>query len=124
MAQGTTGRNVGIIELNERIREFVKHWMFHVLADLEYPCIIGVDFISESKIVLDFDRKALAIPDSQIEKVVTTIEEGNVEIDLTKTGLEESQKKEFQDLFKSFKRLFSDKPGLTHVLYHEIDTGG
>ncbi|GFW08916.1 retrovirus-related Pol polyprotein from transposon 17.6 [Trichonephila clavipes] len=22
-----------------------------------------------------------------------------------------------------FKRLFSDKPGLTHVLYHEIDTG-
>ncbi|GFY29019.1 retrovirus-related Pol polyprotein from transposon opus [Trichonephila clavipes] len=63
------------------------------------------DFISGSNIALDFDRKALAIPDSQIEKVVTTIEEGNVEIDLTKTGLEEN------------------KPGLTHVLYHEIDTG-
>ncbi|GFY01310.1 hypothetical protein TNCV_5077761 [Trichonephila clavipes] len=71
----------------------------------------------------DFDQKALAIPDSQIEKVVTTIEEGNVEIDLSKTGLEESQKKELQDLFDSFKGLFSDKPGLTHVLYHEIDTG-
>ncbi|GFW56257.1 retrovirus-related Pol polyprotein from transposon 17.6 [Trichonephila clavipes] len=61
--------------------------------------------------------------DQSIEKVVTTIEEGNVEIDLTKTGLEESQKKELQDLFNSFKGLFSDKPGLTHVLYHEIDTG-
>ncbi|GFT99506.1 retrovirus-related Pol polyprotein from transposon 297 [Trichonephila clavipes] len=97
--------------------------MFHVLADLEYPCILGVDFISGSKIVLDFDRKALAIPDSQIEKVVTTIEEGNAEIDLTKTGLEESQKKELRDLFNSFKGLFSDKPRLTHVLYHEIDTG-
>ncbi|GFU75990.1 hypothetical protein TNCV_580971 [Trichonephila clavipes] len=72
---------------------------------------------------LDFDRKALAISESQIEKVVTTIEEGNVEIDLTKIGLEESQKKELQDLFNSFKGLFSDKPGLTHVLYHEIDTG-
>ncbi|GFY30500.1 transposon Ty3-I Gag-Pol polyprotein [Trichonephila clavipes] len=36
-------------------------------------------------LVLDFDRKALAIPDPQIEKVVTTIEEGNEEIDLTKT---------------------------------------
>ncbi|GFW62711.1 hypothetical protein TNCV_2624741 [Trichonephila clavipes] len=57
--------------------------MFHVLADLEYPCILGDDFISGWKIVLDFDRKALAIPDSQIERVVTTIEEGNV--DLTKT---------------------------------------
>ncbi|GFV95817.1 uncharacterized protein TNCV_1728671 [Trichonephila clavipes] len=77
----------------------------------------------KSKIVLDFDRKALAIPDLQNEKVVTTIEEGNVEIHLTKTGLEESQKKELQNLFNSFKELFSDKLGLTHVLYHEIDMG-
>ncbi|GFW46547.1 hypothetical protein TNCV_1936171 [Trichonephila clavipes] len=30
---------------------------------------------------LDFDRKELAIPDSQVDKVVTTIEEGNVDID-------------------------------------------
>ncbi|GFW84425.1 transposable element Tcb1 transposase [Trichonephila clavipes] len=74
-------------------REFVKPWMFHVLADLECPCILGVDFIRESKIVLDFDRKALAIPDSQIEKVVPTIEEEKVEIDLTKTGLEETAHK-------------------------------
>ncbi|GFW94930.1 uncharacterized protein TNCV_3398091 [Trichonephila clavipes] len=79
--------------------------------------------ISGSKIVLDFDRKALAIPDSQIEKVVTTIEERNVEIDITKTGLKECQKEELQDLFNSFKGLFLDKPGFTHVFYHEIDTG-
>ncbi|GFV58397.1 uncharacterized protein TNCV_1657591 [Trichonephila clavipes] len=85
-------------------------------TDLEYTCIPCVDFINEPKIVLDFDPKVLAIPDSQIEKVVTTIEEGNVEIDPTKTGLEESQKQELQDLFSSFKGLFSDKPGLTHVL--------
>ncbi|GFX50291.1 uncharacterized protein TNCV_2892081 [Trichonephila clavipes] len=78
-AQRATCRNVGIIELNVWIREFVKPWMFPVLEDLEYPCILGVDFISGSKIILDFDRKALAIPDSQIEKVVTTIEEGNME---------------------------------------------
>ncbi|GFX10342.1 retrovirus-related Pol polyprotein from transposon 297 [Trichonephila clavipes] len=112
-----------MIELNVRTREFVKPWMFHVLADLEYPCILGVDFISGSKFVSDFYRTALAITDSQIEKVDTTIEEGNVEIDITKTGLEESQKQELQDLLNSFKGLFSDKPGLPHVLYHEIDTG-
>ncbi|GFX96378.1 uncharacterized protein TNCV_2054971 [Trichonephila clavipes] len=96
--------------------------MFHVLADLEYPCILGVAFISGSKIILDFDRKSLAIPDSQIDKVVKTIDEWNVEIDLCKTGLEEKQKQELRDLF-SFKGIFSDKPGFTHVLYHEIDTG-
>ncbi|GFU79681.1 retrovirus-related Pol polyprotein from transposon 297 [Trichonephila clavipes] len=97
--------------------------MFHVLADLEYPCTPGVDFISGSNIILDFDRKSLAIPDSHIYKVVKTIEEGKVEIELSKTRLEEKQKQELRDLFNSFKRLFSDKPGLTQVLYHETDTG-
>ncbi|GFV41465.1 retrovirus-related Pol polyprotein from transposon 297 [Trichonephila clavipes] len=76
---------IGIVELIVRIREFEKPRLFHVLADLEYPCILGVDFISEPKIILNFDRKSLAIPDSQIDKV--------------------------------------DKPGFTHVLYQEIDTG-
>ncbi|GFX24068.1 retrovirus-related Pol polyprotein from transposon 297 [Trichonephila clavipes] len=78
---------------------------------------------SGSKIILDFDRKSLAIPDSQINKVVKTVEIENVEIDLSKTKLEEKQKRELQDLFNSFQGLFSDKAGLTHVLYHKIDTG-
>ncbi|GFX69621.1 retrovirus-related Pol polyprotein from transposon 297 [Trichonephila clavipes] len=72
---------------------------------------------------LDFDRKSLAIPDSQINKVVKTVEIEKVEIDVSKTKLEEKQKRELQDLFNSFQGLFSDKPGLTHVLYYEIDTG-
>ncbi|GFT11685.1 retrovirus-related Pol polyprotein from transposon 297 [Trichonephila clavipes] len=60
-AQGAECRNMGVVELNIRIRDFEKPWLFHVLADLEYPCILGIYFI--------------------------------------------------------------DKPGLTHALYHEIDTG-
>ncbi|GFU69087.1 retrovirus-related Pol polyprotein from transposon 17.6 [Trichonephila clavipes] len=76
-----------------------------------------------SKIILDFDRKSLAIPDSQINKVVKTVEVEKVEIYLSKTKLEEKQKRELQDSFDSFQGLFSDKPGLTHVLYHDIDTG-
>ncbi|GFV25736.1 retrovirus-related Pol polyprotein from transposon 17.6 [Trichonephila clavipes] len=68
-----------------------------------------------------FDRKSLAIPDSQIDKVVKTISEGKVEIDLSKTKLEQKQKQELRDLFNSFQG-FLDKPGLIHVLYHEIDT--
>ncbi|GFX37432.1 retrovirus-related Pol polyprotein from transposon 297 [Trichonephila clavipes] len=71
----------------------------------------------------DFDRKSLAIPDSQTEKIIPSIDEGNLDIDHTKTGLDEGQKQELQNLFSSFKRLFSDKPEFTHVLYHEIDTG-
>ncbi|GFX64133.1 uncharacterized protein TNCV_2090311 [Trichonephila clavipes] len=122
-AQGAKCRNMGVVELNIRIRDFEKPWLFHVLADLEYPCILGIDFIGGSKIILDFDRKSLAIPDSQINKVVKTVEIEKVEIDLSKTKLEERQKRELQDLFNSFQGLFSDRPRLTHVLYHEIDTG-
>ncbi|GFV34484.1 uncharacterized protein TNCV_466981 [Trichonephila clavipes] len=123
MAQGAKCQNIGVVELNIRIRGFEKSWLFHVLADLEYPCILGIDFIGGSKIILDFDRKSLAIPDSQIDKVVETVEVEKVEIDLSKIKLEEKQKRELQDLFDSFQGLFSGKPGLTHVLYHEIDTG-
>ncbi|GFV14926.1 histone-lysine N-methyltransferase SETMAR [Trichonephila clavipes] len=117
-AQGAKCRNIAIVELQIRIREFLKAWQFHILADLEYPYILGVDCIRELKIVLDFDRKSLTIPE-----IIPSIDEGNLEIDLTNTGLDEGQKQELQSLFNSFKGLFSDKPGLTHVLYQEIDTG-
>ncbi|GFS49706.1 retrovirus-related Pol polyprotein from transposon 297 [Trichonephila clavipes] len=46
-----------------------------------------------------------------------------VEIDLSDTKLGEGQKQKVRNLFNGFKGLFSDQPGLTHVLYHEIDTG-
>ncbi|GFY09812.1 uncharacterized protein TNCV_3697741 [Trichonephila clavipes] len=76
-AQRAKSQNVGIVELKVQIREFEKPWLFHVLLDLEYPCNLGVDLINGSKNILDFDRKSLVIPDSQIDTVVKTIEEGN-----------------------------------------------
>ncbi|GFT31426.1 uncharacterized protein TNCV_608471 [Trichonephila clavipes] len=62
-AQGDKCQNIGVVELNIQIREFEKPWLFHVLADLEYSCILGIDFIGGSKIISDFDRKSLAIQD-------------------------------------------------------------
>ncbi|GFY02040.1 retrovirus-related Pol polyprotein from transposon opus [Trichonephila clavipes] len=46
-----------------------------------------------------------------------------VEIDLSDTKLGEGQKQKLRNLFNGFKGLFSYQTGLTHVLYHEIDTG-
>ncbi|GFW98825.1 uncharacterized protein TNCV_2837861 [Trichonephila clavipes] len=60
------------------------------------------DYRDGSKIILDFDRKSLAIPDSQIDKVVKTVVVEKVEIDLSKTKLEEKHKRELQYLFDSF----------------------
>ncbi|GFU07135.1 retrovirus-related Pol polyprotein from transposon 297, partial [Trichonephila clavipes] len=69
MAQGAKCRNMGVVELNIRIRDFKKPWLFHVLADLEYPCILGIFFIGGSKIIFDFDRNSLAIQESQVEDI-------------------------------------------------------
>ncbi|GFV35555.1 retrovirus-related Pol polyprotein from transposon 297 [Trichonephila clavipes] len=70
---------------------------------------------------IDFDKKSLIIPDDQNKQLPKV--EKPVEIDLSDTKLGEGQKQKLKDLFNSFKGLFSDQSGLTHVLYHEIDTG-
>ncbi|GFX89659.1 uncharacterized protein TNCV_3710911 [Trichonephila clavipes] len=55
------------------------------IKDLEYPCILGIDFIGGSKIILDFDRKSLAIQETQVEDI--TIDDRNLRVDLSKTKL-------------------------------------
>ncbi|GFW85478.1 retrovirus-related Pol polyprotein from transposon 412 [Trichonephila clavipes] len=50
-------------------------------------------------------------------------EEKLVDIDLTESKLNDEQQRQLKALFNNFKGLFSDQPGLTHVVYHEIDTG-
>ncbi|GFX94746.1 uncharacterized protein TNCV_1636081 [Trichonephila clavipes] len=84
-AQGANCRNMRVIELNIRIRDFKKPWLFHVLANLEYPCILGTDFIGGLKIILDLDRKSLAIQESQVEDI--KIDDGNLRVDLSETKL-------------------------------------
>ncbi|GFW93313.1 uncharacterized protein TNCV_2604311 [Trichonephila clavipes] len=76
---------MGVVELNIRIRDFEKPWLFHVLADLEYPCILGIDFIGGSKIILDFDRRSLAIQDSQVEDI--KVDDRNLHVDLSEMKL-------------------------------------
>ncbi|GFY33414.1 retrovirus-related Pol polyprotein from transposon 297 [Trichonephila clavipes] len=77
--------------------------------------------MNESKLTLDFDQKSLIIPDDQIKQLPKV--EKPVEIDLSNTKLSEGQKQKLKDLFNGFQGLFLYQPGLTHVLYHEIDTG-
>ncbi|GFT72341.1 retrovirus-related Pol polyprotein from transposon 297 [Trichonephila clavipes] len=74
-----------------------------------------------SRLTLDFDKKSLIIPDNLIKQVPK--EEKPVDIDLTESKLDDEQQRQLKALFNNFKGLFSDQPGLTHVVYHEIDTG-
>ncbi|GFV95692.1 retrovirus-related Pol polyprotein from transposon 297 [Trichonephila clavipes] len=78
-------------------------------------------FYEGFKINFRFDKNSLVIPEDQIESL--PIVEKLVEIELSNTKLGEKQKEELQDSFKILMGLLSDKPGLTHVFYHEIDTG-
>ncbi|GFY30496.1 retrovirus-related Pol polyprotein from transposon 17.6 [Trichonephila clavipes] len=88
---------------------------------MQYQCMLGIDFMKETKLTLDFDQKSLIIPDDQIKQLPKV--EKPVEIDLSNTKLGEGQKQKLRNLFNGFKGLFSDQPGLTHVLNHEIYTG-
>ncbi|GFX45966.1 uncharacterized protein TNCV_2163411 [Trichonephila clavipes] len=84
-AQGASCRNMGVVGLNIRIRDFKKPWLFHVLANLKNPFILGIDFIGASKIILDFDRKSLSIQESQVEDI--KVDDGNLCVDLSETKL-------------------------------------
>ncbi|GFY29193.1 uncharacterized protein TNCV_4723211 [Trichonephila clavipes] len=61
--------HLGRVELQIRIREFQKTWKFHILNNIQYQCILGIDFTKESKLTLDFDKKSLIIPDDQIKQL-------------------------------------------------------
>ncbi|GFU15952.1 retrovirus-related Pol polyprotein from transposon 297 [Trichonephila clavipes] len=112
---------LGRVELQIRIREFQKTWEFFILNNTQYQCVLGIDFMKEPKLTLDFDQKSLVISDDQIKQLLKV--EKKVKIDLSDTKLGKEQKQKLKDLFNGFKGLFSDQPGLTNILYHEIDTG-
>ncbi|GFW01007.1 retrovirus-related Pol polyprotein from transposon 17.6 [Trichonephila clavipes] len=88
---------------------------------MQYQCILGIDSMKASRLTLDFEQKSLIIPDNLIKQVHK--EEKPVDIDLTESKLDDEQQRQLKALFNNFKGLFSDQPGLTHVVYHEIDTG-
>ncbi|GFV00633.1 retrovirus-related Pol polyprotein from transposon opus [Trichonephila clavipes] len=120
-AQGAPCSHLGRVELQIRIREFQNPWEFHILDNMQYQCILGIDFMKASRLTLDFDQKSLIIPDNLIKQLPKI--EKPVDIDLADTKLDAGQQRQLKALFNNFKGLFSDQPGLTHVLYHEIDTG-
>ncbi|GFW07064.1 uncharacterized protein TNCV_3692601 [Trichonephila clavipes] len=43
--------------------KFQKTWEFPILNNIQYQCILGIGFMKESKLTLDFDKKSLIIPD-------------------------------------------------------------
>ncbi|GFU51593.1 uncharacterized protein TNCV_82251 [Trichonephila clavipes] len=68
-AQGAPCCHLGRVEFQIRIRELQKTWEFHILNNIQYQCILGIHFMKESKLTLDFDQKSLIIPDNQIKQL-------------------------------------------------------
>ncbi|GFU94396.1 uncharacterized protein TNCV_5136711 [Trichonephila clavipes] len=66
---GAPCSHLGRVELQIRIREFQKPWEFHILDNMQYQCILGIDFMKASRLTLDFDQKSLIIPDNLIKQL-------------------------------------------------------
>ncbi|GFX48322.1 uncharacterized protein TNCV_4613211 [Trichonephila clavipes] len=67
-AQGAPCSHLGRVELQIRIREFQKPWEFHILDNMQYQCILGINFMKASRLTLEFDQKSLIIPDNLIKQ--------------------------------------------------------
>ncbi|GFX33181.1 uncharacterized protein TNCV_2353501 [Trichonephila clavipes] len=103
----TVQGHLGRVKLQIRIREFQKTWEFslslshtHILNNMRYQCILGIDFMKESKLTLDFDQKSLIIPDNQIKQLQKM--DKPVKIDLSDKKLCEEQKQKLRNLFNVF----------------------
>ncbi|GFV33360.1 uncharacterized protein TNCV_1498801 [Trichonephila clavipes] len=78
--------HLGRVELEMRIRcGFQKTWEFHILDNMQHQYNLGIDFMKDSRLTLDFDKKSLVIPDDEIKPL--PIVEKPVEIDLSYTKL-------------------------------------
>ncbi|GFY22505.1 uncharacterized protein TNCV_2177661 [Trichonephila clavipes] len=84
-AQGAPCFHSGRVELQIRIQDFQKTWEFNILDNMQYQCILGIDFMKDSRLTLDFDKKSLVISDAQIKQLA--IVEKPVEKDLSDTKL-------------------------------------
>ncbi|GFV81184.1 retrovirus-related Pol polyprotein from transposon 17.6 [Trichonephila clavipes] len=93
-AQGAPCSHLGRVELQIRIREFQKPWEFHILDNMQYQCILGIDFMKASRLTLDFDQKSLIIPDNLIKQLPK--EEKPVDIDLTESKLGDEQQRQLK----------------------------
>ncbi|GFS80876.1 uncharacterized protein TNCV_126341 [Trichonephila clavipes] len=109
-AQGAPCSHLGRVELQIRIREFQKPWEFHILDNMQYQCILGIDFMKASRLTLDFDQKSLIIPDNLIKQ--TPKEEKLVDIDLTESKLYDEQQRQLKALFNNFKRVIFRSTGI------------
>ncbi|GFV28783.1 uncharacterized protein TNCV_3987321 [Trichonephila clavipes] len=49
-ARGALCCHLGRVQLQIRIRDFQKTWKFHILNNMKYQCILGIDFTKESKL--------------------------------------------------------------------------
>ncbi|GFX70784.1 uncharacterized protein TNCV_1337461 [Trichonephila clavipes] len=109
-AQGAPCSHLGRVELQIRIMEFQKPWEFHILDNMQYQCILGIDFMKASRLTLDFDQKSLIIPDHLIKQ--TPKEEKLVDIDLTESKLDDEQQRQLKALFNNFKGVIFRSTGI------------
>ncbi|GFU01505.1 uncharacterized protein TNCV_3123701 [Trichonephila clavipes] len=42
--------HLGRVELQIRIRDFQKTWEFHILDNMQYQCILGIDIMKDSRL--------------------------------------------------------------------------
>lgn len=60
-AQGSVSVNKGIVDLEVEIRSVKTSWQFCALDGLKAHCIVGMDYMMDREISLDFFKRTLEV---------------------------------------------------------------
>ena len=99
--------NKGQIQLKVEIRAVKTMWTFHVIEDLQFPCIIGVDFLKENEVDLKFSSQAIII--NKESKTVQPLQtEISFDKDVEESDLNEVKRGKSINFLTKDSDLFSD----------------
>ncbi|GFU39960.1 hypothetical protein TNCV_929891 [Trichonephila clavipes] len=101
--------HLGRVEFQIQIRDFQKNRECHILNSMQYQSIPGIDFMMDSKLTLDSDKKSLIDLDDEIKQWPKV--EKPVEIDLSNTKLGEGQKLKLKNVFNILRGYFQTSLG-------------
>ena len=114
---------------------------FQVVPRLPSPVLLGVDFATKVKMVLDFstgcfstggaNSQSIKFPLIGVQEMDQDVGEYDPEVECHPSemtspracALSQAEKTELDDIFQEFQEVFDVVPGLTAVACHSIDVG-
>lgn len=120
-AQGNKCKVIGMIDLQITLKNEHFNFNFLIMHGMTFDCLLGLDFIHHTKLELDFNNMKLRL--NKVPYNCANEKKSEISIQIESQGLSNDEKDNLNELIRNFQTIFSEKPGLTQIIIHSIDTG-